>query len=1120
MTIKGSLSAFPSDFYTGLAIYGQEKQSGEMTIENETGYAFDYVEVDNNPNPAWIHICGGKVTATGSSSARNSDAWLYAWTGIKCTDNATGQPISRNDSQQPNVKSLTFEICDHEDEDGDIWLTYEPFDEEQHTVACEWCGYSELEDCTFSEGVEGYDETYHYTICICGNKEQKVHQEDIITSNDGTKHGSGCGICGYITGDLAEHDYDPDGVCTICHFQPIASDSDGNLYGDTEDVSYAIDSGRTSFKLESYASGENEGIVDAHFSLDANGRTVELDMNGKTLSSASGEPLQVSSGTLKVTGDAVLDMISDNDYTDLNMNAIALYNGMLCFNGKLTATGGRGTAAVYASSGELDMRGNVRLDGGLDMTGSAELVTKLKAGDMFYATKDTKMNRIDVIGSVRYTTVAALLDDNCAFALCDVDGNYVDAGGNITDTPVIVPGNTTTLAKDVIVVAHEQHTFVLDESTQNYQCVCGKICGHTNWTTAGKCTDCGYVCAHEKVNETDGNYTCDTCKAQITIKITKDETVKYIAANIQSRYGYTDDLSLADAISAAEDGSTLTMLRDGVLAHGCVVGKSLTLNLNNKQMNGGSLHVGSTGDVNTEAEPGMLTLTGSGKIEGGVGTYVNPKGTLTTDEQWSGTLNKLYFSGEDLRDAEVKKQYKRTTLRGGKYEGIYCIGVYLPNGFSEVEIKLGDILADGYAFRYTDGDNKGQFVECETVIPCSGKITNVEVVPCTHKKVENRTCVYCGKTGIAAVSGKKIYASVKEALDDVAANGGEVKLYEGIDNYDSPGWDSRSYIEIDLNGQTVNMSDGSSLVLSHGTSLVIFDSSVDQNGKFGATEVMDASLKVESGCVQEITAVESDAEILLEEGSRVNALNIADSGKLLASYLEDGCYLYDSNMDVIIDPVQSTNISASSSGSFVVKMAPVKINATREPQTVPISRNRIPFSLSVQLTGQTAPEKIEIQWYAVKSRVSQGVNETAAVMTLAADGSYTFDNDTVCNFAELTFGRTYEAIGVLTAKDSEGNELWKTAVTGYDLKISNPSLEDAEIVFTAGSEAVFKPDVDDNSVGNTVVPEYTVTCNGQTLTEGEIKREQTQEQRTEKDSMYELSAKNDRLIWNSRKDVF
>ena len=33
-------------------------------------------------------------------------------------------------------------------------------------------------------------------------------------------------------------------------------------------------------------------------------------------------------------------------------------------------------------------------------------------------------------------------------------------------------------------------------------------------------------------------------------------------------------------------------------------------------------------------------------------------------------------------------------------------------------------------------------------------------------------------------------------------------------------------------------------------------------------------------------------------------------------------------------------------------------------------------------------------------------------------------------------------------------------------------------------------------------------------TEGEIKREQTQEQRTEKDSMYELSANNDRLIWN------
>jgi len=38
-------------------------------------------------------------------------------------------------------------------------------------------------------------------------------------------------------------------------------------------------------------------------------------------------------------------------------------------------------------------------------------------------------------------------------------------------------------------------------------------------------------------------------------------------------------------------------------------------------------------------------------------------------------------------------------------------------------------------------------------------------------------------------------------------------------------------------------------------------------------------------------------------------------------------------------------------------------------------------------------------------------------------------------------------------------------------------------------------------------------------TEGEIKREQTQEQRTEKDSMYELSAKNDRLTSPSARAV-
>ena len=43
---------------------------------------------------------------------------------------------------------------------------------------------------------------------------------------------------------------------------------------------------------------------------------------------------------------------------------------------------------------------------------------------------------------------------------------------------------------------------------------------------------------------------------------------------------------------------------------------------------------------------------------------------------------------------------------------------------------------------------------------------------------------------------------------------------------------------------------------------------------------------------------------------------------------------------------------------------------------------------------------------------------------------------------------------------------------------------------------------------------FLLSCLCQEDTEGEIKREQTQEQRTEKDSMYELSAKNDRLIWN------
>ncbi|MCI7678275.1 MAG: hypothetical protein MSS16_09450, partial [Streptococcus orisratti] len=46
-----------------------------------------------------------------------------------------------------------------------------------------------------------------------------------------------------------------------------------------------------------------------------------------------------------------------------------------------------------------------------------------------------------------------------------------------------------------------------------------------------------------------------------------------------------------------------------------------------------------------------------------------------------------------------------------------------------------------------------------------------------------------------------------------------------------------------------------------------------------------------------------------------------------------------------------------------------------------------------------------------------------------------------------------------------------------------------------------------------------LSCLCQEDTEGEIKREQTQEQRTEKDSMYELSAKNDRLNYDKREQL-
>ena len=99
-------------------------------------------------------------------------------------------------------------------------------------------------------------------------------------------------------------------------------------------------------------------------------------------------------------------------------------------------------AAIEATGGVLNLQGNTLLDGGLTMTGDAQLKNKLKAGIFTNSGYDTFS--VNVINSTHYKTVFDLLETGYVFAKYDEDGS----------TGAVIPKDTTTreLEKDAAVI--------------------------------------------------------------------------------------------------------------------------------------------------------------------------------------------------------------------------------------------------------------------------------------------------------------------------------------------------------------------------------------------------------------------------------------------------------------------------------------------------------------------------------------------------------------------------------------------------------------------------------------------------------------------------------------------
>ena len=348
---------------------------------------------------------------------------------------------------------------------------------------------------------------------------------------------------------------------------------------------------------------------------------------------------------------------------------------------------------------------------------------------------------VSVKNSATYSNVLELLGDGLAFAKKE-------------DSNVLVNGNVKELTEDVVVVKHKHNP----KCTQNpdpgafqtylYICDCGFVCPHDKFTNS-ICDICHAACTHD---EYDGDGKCARCGAQSAVLVEYKDNVGIVTP---TRYMMTtdqngNDVTLQKVFHEATDGSTVTLLEDGLRASGAVTGKTITLNLNGKTIDSGNIKVGR--DQDGMAYISTLKITGSGSIAGNIS--VGAKGMLDLSGWTGGTISTVGLSkngtdesvlhvGENAgtigrleilnwpTDANDTTYINNTELRGGSYNQI-LITIKSGTG-ADKTIPYSNMLAEDYAFQYVDSK---EFVDYAAAAQYSngGSISNVKVVKCPPRQ--------------------------------------------------------------------------------------------------------------------------------------------------------------------------------------------------------------------------------------------------------------------------------------------------------------------------------------------------------------------------------------------------
>ena len=891
-----------------------------------------------------------------------------------------------------------------------------------------------------------------------------------------------CTACGLT---CAHETVNNDGVCTVCKQQMAAkaSASDGaeKYYLDLQDAFAGVTDGGTVTMLKSLTDDDT-----ISFCNDTDGnpveKTVTLMMNGKSLSYNGNTPLNIKSGKLIIADEATI-----------SQPAQAAVPAVFVDNDEQSKD--RGT---------LEFQGKATLTGGLLIQNWGKLVGGLKEGSIL--TKNSEYS-VSVEKSLTYSNVLDLLGDGLAFAKYDTSKEN-NAGS-------LVKGNVKQLTEDVIVVKHKHRpkfTEINDpndpEHTYRYICECGFVCPHNSFTHS-ICNTCHAACTHDDCDTAGRCLLCDAQSA-VLVEYTDDNGLTSTKWYMKTTTEDGTDDTLQQVFNEAKDGSTVTLLEDGLRASGVVTGKkNITLKLNDKRLV--ETATGITVDPNS-----TLKVTGEGSSTRPTGSKETDNyfvfnvrgGTLKFDDNFGGTFNGIRVgsgtltSPREKQDAihisilQIDDNKAKISFKAAAFDKIVF-------GGTSGSVKLGDLLGiwedaesnqvrSGNAFQNADGT----FLRYDTAITKDNPVKNVKIAGCSHDSVTNRTCDYCGTENLvaarinpngsmgnyAAKSGnpEDIKQAIIYALDGWGrSHGGTLKLYGDIslDGIKFEGSDETGVVtvtypnatHIDLNGNKIT---GGTLTLDkgddgRGVNVTITDSSAGKTGSFSNVTVNGgAGLVVDGVSVGKITAAAMTAQITLKAGSKFTGYAKPD-GMMLAQWIEDG--------DCISGSVDLTDTANSSgSGSFAVTKAPATIAANHKEELISYGA-RVPESClpNIQSTGGTAPDKYHIFWYRrTESPSSNGLGDGR----LTKDGSFGYSGSDAqygSGDSAVKVGDTLDVFCVIKAQDSGNKTLWETVVKGYKLtvtkgksQVTKPAEAAKNLTYTGAAQKLLGEGIGEGGIAN------------------------------------------------------